>query len=166
MRQIKRAVNKVKMFFIIMSERIERMAYWAWALRDSHDWDHVDLLKMEVLKLKRMLAEFESPKSYHSPTCENYKPKMRSIRLAIKLGDILISGDRFAKDLGVDYIFTPSGEDRFLTMTPVHADTRVPLSEPELATYHERLRLMGVREDELSQTFYKILAKYHRYWWD
>jgi hypothetical protein len=153
-------------FLNIKLEQLKRMIYWAWALRNSHDWDHTELLKMEVLKLKRMLQVFESPNSYHSPECENYKPKMKSLRLAVKIGELLLKGDFYSKNFNVDHTCTPANEKGFLGFTAVHKDTRIPLTEEELSAYYNRLRLISTRETQLSQTFYKIITKYHQYWWD
>lgn len=76
-------------------ERICRMLYWGWAMRDNYDFDSGFMFDMEVLKLKRLLWVFEN-EGHHWEECEKYAPKMKSIRLAIKIGDKLLE-DRYMK---------------------------------------------------------------------
>ena len=73
-------------------EAVLRGLRWGWRLRYNYEWDSGFLLEIEVLKLKELLHNFEHH-GHHDPECENYAPKMKSLRLAIKLGDLLINDD-------------------------------------------------------------------------
>lgn len=142
------------------------MLYWGWAMRHNHDWDYEHLLEVNVLKLRRMHALFSSPDSYHSPDCINYLPKMKSLRLALKLGQRILD-DKYDDHLvnNVDVRFEPNGDTTYI-MVLVDSKTKRKLTDEELKVRHELWARADRRKDRDRKIFYSILAKYSIYWWD
>ena len=89
----------VESFFINTYIKICRSLSYAKFGWSNYDFDHAYLLEIQVMKLKRMLDCFENY-GHHCHTCPNYKPKMKSLRLAIKLGEKLRT-DAYQKFLDI-----------------------------------------------------------------
>lgn len=121
---------------------------------NNFDWDHAYLMELEVFKLKRLLYEFENF-GYHSPECKNYKPKMKSLKLAIKLGEMLSEGDYF-KFTGLHY----KKWNR-----PVDLWT-YKMQEDEKNEFLEAANKDDRIEAKHRRWFYNIIRDYGRYWWD
>lgn len=145
---------------------------------DNFDFDYRPLVELELFKLKRMLHLFENS-GYHSEECPNYKPKMKSIRLAIKLGERWLNHDyckfhdlhekKWGKlqtnlDNPLPEDYTPEGNLRWRSWRN-GAKTEEEKRQEHLE-FFEAVRKDDRLEERDIKNFYKILAKYSRYYWD
>jgi hypothetical protein len=156
-------------------QMVRRALTWGWRLRKSYDWDPGYLLEMEVQKLKDMLYYIEIH-GIHDPDCETYKPKMKSLRLAIKLGDLLLK-DEYTKfyDLHTkawgetemaweEILEGPSKGNYKLYWT--RDKKRVEFSEQEKAELSIAWEKDARREQKHRDLFYRIIATHGQRWWD
>lgn len=145
----------------------------------NHDFDAIFMHELLLFKLKRMQYCFIHY-GYHSEDCENYKPKMKSLALAIKLLE------RYCKN---DYNrWSDMHERKWGPLT--HKSIKVEGSENKVYGPHYRMefsRPNAITEQEKEQErkesmeaynkddkeserdiriVYQIVSKYHRYWWD
>lgn len=151
-------------------ESIARACYWGWALRDSHDWDHGYLDRIVALKLRRMLTAQLGPQSYHSPECPNYLPKVRSLKLAVKLAERL-QADKYHDNpkYPLDYTFKRMGHtDEYATFQMVLQNPvrKEKASELYLKLAMDEFARKDRRQDRDRAILYRIIAKYGTYWWD
>lgn len=154
------------------STRIGRALSFAKIGYSNYDWDDFYLFKLEVFKLKRMLDVFENH-GHHSPTCNNYKPKMKSIRLAIKLGERYMNHryfrfhDMHEKKYGkTEFGSEPiEGSDCSLMIT-LKNGVKYERTKLETEDMMEAYRKDRAEEERDRVNFYKIIIKYGRYWWD
>lgn len=152
---------------------------------NNHDWDYDYLHELVLFKLKRMYYEMENF-GYHSPKCSNYKPKMKSLKLTIKLLERYIAGDdkhycgpllRHDEKWGemktwsvpVDSAGNEIPEKeaklfRWMTSRP-NAITEEE-KEQERKEFLEAFRLCDTLKQRDIRNVYHIIAKYHNYWWD
>lgn len=139
---------------------------------NSYDFDSYYIVELEVFKLKRMLYLFENH-GHHSESCENYKPKMKSIRLAIKLGERYMNRDYFRfydihnKKWGkTEMGFEPiEGSTHFLMIT-LKNGSKYERSEQETKELLESSYADDREKDRDRRNFYRIIEKYGRLWWD
>jgi len=139
----------------------------------NYDWDNGYLDQLVLFKLKRMQYEFLNH-GYHWEGCKNYKPKMKSLALTIKLLEKLVKDDytRFynlhEKKWGArTYVFKKLELSNYSTMetTVALADTPEKVEQErkeflEASSADDRQR---VRDLELA---YRLIGKYSHYWWD
>jgi hypothetical protein len=136
-------------------------------MRDNHDWDAGYLMQMEVLKLKRMLKHFEGPDSHHSPDCENYKPKMKSLRLAIKLGERYLADDYYKSTVNFEMdIKLYSKDDKLYQIVWIDVDTGQPATKEKLEAWRAEYDRADEKQERDRSLFYRIIEKYGNYWWD
>jgi hypothetical protein len=146
---------------------------------NSHDFDHVYIDEFLLFKLKRMYKCFIN--GYHSETCENYKPKMKSIKLVIKLLNLYLNdeeryfkfynlhnkkwGTKTRKTIPADI-----DEDGYVLSYRVTFEHDKKLTEEEKIQEKKEL-LESFKKDERRRQrdislIYKIIGKYNLYWWD
>lgn len=146
------------------------MCYWAWALRHNYDWDSHFALEVLVLKLRRMEHYFVR-EGYHDPACSNWKPKMKSLRLALKLGDRLLKSEygqhieAFERSHGtIGHRFERVPDTSYSTMRMTVGG--IDATEAQMKAWHAAWAADERREERDRHLFYKIVAKYSPYWWD
>ena len=154
---------------------LRRSLRWGWALRHNYEWDYYALLEMEVLKLKELLHNFENH-GYHDEGCETYAPKMKSLRLAIKLGDLLLTDNyqkfynlHYAKwgavEMGTEEILDGPGKGNFRCTWTRDGKPHKPSPE-ERHEFIEAIEADLRVERQHRRRFYAIIAKYGPSWWD
>lgn len=139
---------------------------------NSFDFDDYYLFELEVFKLKRMLHLFENH-GHHDESCDKYKPKMKSIRLAIKLGERYMTRRYFRfydlhdKKWGkTEMGFEPiEGSDHFLMIT-LKDGVKYERTDQENKELLEAVTKDDNEKLRDRRNFYKIIEKYGRYWWD
>lgn len=148
----------------------------------SYDFDYMPLHEAALFKLKRMLYCFENY-GHHAETCENYKPKMKSIKLAIKLlekyckNDYTRFYDMHEKKWGKSTCdFVPVDVEGNIVPKEEAKYFKFNSSRPNAQTEEEKAQerkefLEAYNADEREQEkhlrwAYAIITKYHRYWWD
>jgi hypothetical protein len=139
---------------------------------NSHDFDDYYLVELEVFKLKRMLYLFENH-GHHCPTCDTYIPKMKSIKLAIKLGEKWLNSDYFRfwdlhnkkyGDTEIGWESIPNSTNSL--MITLKDGKKYERSEEERKSLIDSHRKDEREKEKHRQLFYKIIAKYGRYYWD
>jgi len=119
-----------------------------------------------------MLYAFEKY-GYHDPECDTYKPKMKSLKLAIKLGERWMRGDyyrfhdlheqKYGKiELGWESI-PGSNNSKSISLKngkkyERSIEERIEFLEAHFADERE--------QEKHRRLFYNIINKYGRYWWD
>jgi hypothetical protein len=149
---------------------VARACYWGWTLRDSHDWDHGYLDTMVALKLRRMLDAQIGPQSYHSPECPNYLPKVRSLKLAVKLAERL-QADKYndSPKYPLDFKFEQTEKSQkqvTFQMVPYNPARKEKASELYQKLALDEWARHDRRRDRDRQIMYRIIAKYGTFWWD
>jgi len=136
------------------------------------DFDSEALTEMEVFKLKRLLYLFENY-GYHSETCINYKPKMKSLKLAIKLGERFLTHDysRFTaahdKKYGkLDTDFERIEGSDYYRMIDIKNGVKYTKTEEEVKDMLDSYRADEREQMRDRRNFYRIIEKYGRHWWD
>lgn len=148
----------------------------------NYDFDYSCVHDLMLFKLKRLLHCFEKY-GYHSEECSNYKPKMKSLKLTIKLlekyckNDYTKFYDLHERKWGPSTIkWIPTdikGNDcdeedpkffRFTSSRPkALTDEDIELEKKEFREAYDA----DEREQEKHlRLAYQIMIKYHRYWWD
>jgi hypothetical protein len=151
--------------------KARRMLYWGWAMRNNYDWDHDFIIEMLVLKMERMRNYFLKH-GYHSTECKNYKPKMQSISLAIKLGHRLLRNEyemhqrAFAKKYGPLNIRTTPESSTPNSVTLIFTLNKAYVTDDQLRESAEAWQADENMKNRDYQRFYKIISKYSTYWWD
>lgn len=148
---------------------------------NNKDWDCGFLHELVLFKLKRMQYEFIYH-GHHSEDCENYKPKMKSLALAIKLLDRYTSPgnkyytkyiDKHDEKWGkLEFKDYPSEVDKdgYVRSYGIFMDRKNVLTEEDKE--QQRLEFLAAYEsDEFRRErdlriVYQIITKYHQYWWD
>lgn len=152
--------------------KIKRMLLWAWNLRDDCDWDSGFLFKMEVMKLKKMQKYFLE-EGLHDEACPNYKKKMQSLSIAIKIGDALISEKytdamfrRKKRQVGYEFIKSKHGDGLYEMVTVWEDEPKIPLTDEEKTAYYADFEKAELIESQRRKLFYKIIAEHGERWWD
>lgn len=153
----------------------KRAVVWGYRLRNSYPWNSGALLEMEVMKLKELLDFFENH-GYHDPECETYKPKMKSLRLAIKLGDLLLNDeytkyyDLYIKTWGETHCeFEEIVAGRFkgnYRLIRLRDGKVWEPCEKEKAELDEAWKKDARRQQKHRRWFYGIIAQHGERWWD
>lgn len=172
--------SNIKNYIINILVKIRRSYNFAKIGWSNGDFDNGYLNELILFKLERMLYFFEH-KGYHSTECINYKPKMKSLKLAIKLlkkinkDHYLMFSNLHDKKWGeqvvtyVPHLYDNSNKKNIKTykmeFTVENADT------PEKQKIERQERLDAYRaDDRLKQKdvkrVFNIIAKYSEYWWD
>jgi hypothetical protein len=155
--------------FIIKIKRVWAFIKIAW---NNYDWDDGYLHQLVLFKLKRMQYEFIH-NGYHAEECVNYKPKMKSLKLAIKLMERVVKHDynrfldiHYAKWGQPRYVFEPY-KDGMSKMTTIIDSVKT--EEDEITERNERIEAYN-RDDRIEardlRLAYAIIGKYSKYWWD
>jgi hypothetical protein len=149
---------------------VKRACYWGWALRNNHDWDHGYLDTMVALKLRRMLNAQVGPQSYHDPECKNYLPKVRSLKLAVKLAERL-QADKYHESPKYPLDYTFERTERTEEYATFEMVAQNPFRKEKASELYLRLAMdeyarLDRREDRDRQIMYRIIAKYGTFWWD
>lgn len=124
-------------WFAILKEKLTRSVSYAKFGWDNPDWDNYYLHSLVLFKLKRMQHVFIHY-GHHSEECENYKPKMRSIEVAIKLLDSAVN-DSWWRD---------------------------EMNSWEKKRLYSFINMKDKKQEKRIQLAYRIINKYHNYWWD
>lgn len=124
---------------------------------NNFDWDYYYLHEITLFKLKRMQKAFLSDESYHSSVCSNYKPKMKSLALTIKLLEQHKKNEHKFTDLHYKKY-----EEYFKSNEIIKRETL----EQERKELMDAMDIDDRRNEKFLQTAYKIIGKYHNYWWD
>lgn len=149
-----------------LGESIARACYWGWALRHNHDWDYAYLDHIMLLKLRRMHRLMAGSESMHDPSCQNYAPKMRSLKLALKLAERLQADKYYANvKYPIDFKLEPATE-KYFKMVQINPATKMPATKLYLQLALEEWARLDRRQDRDRQIMYRIIAKYGTYWWD
>jgi hypothetical protein len=137
----------------------------------NHDWDNHYLNEVVLFKLKRMRHSF-LVYGHHSEDCVNYKPKMKSLNLTIKLLERIIENDytKFydlhKKKWGETQIeWIPEGEN-YRMETSVEKANTPELKEQERKEFREAYEKDERMEARDKRIAYAIIGKYQDYWWD
>lgn len=137
----------------------------------NHDWDNHYLNELVLFKLKRLQHCFIHY-GHHAEDCPNYKPKMKSLALAIKLLERVVKNEytKFyelhEKKWGKRTVkWIPEGEHFKMDVKKEKANT------PELKEQERKEFLEAVRKDDRLEArdkklAYAIIGKYQDYWWD
>ena len=162
-------------------ERIRRS--WDYAKHGwlSYDFDAYYIHETVLFNLKRLNNCFINH-GHHSEDCENYKPKMKSIKLAIKYLSRYCepynpyydsSMDAHNKKWGeLEDSTTPSCVDPDGYVRTYSWNTWRKNANTEEEKKQERLEFSKAYEADAQRQerdlslAYEIIAKYHRYWWD
>ena len=148
---------------------------------NNFDWDSYYLHDLMLFKLKRLQHNFIHH-GHHSEDCPNYKPKMKSLALAIKLLErhntdfheyYDKSTDRHDKKWGKLETWNEPcdiDDDGYVRTYRYHSK-RENVNTPEEKEQERQEFLEAMRQDEARKQrdidlVHKIIAKYHRYWWD
>lgn len=147
----------------------------------SRDWDHRYLHELMLFKLKRMKHNFIYHGD-HSEKCNNYKPKMKSLNLTIKLLERYCDdfNDYYTKsydkhnekwgDLKCSTIPADIDEDGYVRTYSVKIERKNAVTEEEKEQerkeMQEALNKDRIRNQRDVDLIHKIIAKYHSYWWD
>lgn len=155
-------------------ERIKRMFYWGWNLRDNFDWDYEYVEKMLLLKLKRLHWQMENA-TYHmnlqdlyahltSTTCEwdqahtkqNIKA-YRALPLCIKILKRRLNNSTYMRLSGYEKFYEQNSLD-FISINSVESKERYTASRP----MRESMNRMEQRD---KKWLYDLLYKWGEYWW-
>jgi len=140
---------------------------------NNKDFDDGFLLQLEVYKLKRMLHLFKNYGN-HCEDCENYKPKMKSIKLAIKLGERVINHnyrrfyDMHVHKYGkIQYEFEPTDATKqYYQMILIKNNKKYERTQDEIDDLINARSTDEREQGRDRRLFYRIIEKYGRYWWD
>lgn len=133
-----------------------RMAYWAWVMRNNHDYDFGYLMQMIHLKLKKMEKEMLHKGNavwQHDPKCRTYKSLKEAIELSKRLSE---------------------GEFHFHHHTDAVLEKHNPMSlgwrfkiDPQ---FRRELRIATKKDKEIydcqKNRFWYIMNRYGEGWWD
>ena len=165
-----------------LPERISRSFAYARFGWLNYDFDYSCIHELLLFKLKRMVYVFETY-GYHSEECSNYPPKMKSIKLTIKLLEKYCNNDysrfldmhekkwgpRTVKHIPVDALgnIVPREEAKYFRFKTSHKNA---VTDAEIKQEREEF-LKAYDKDEREKEkhlrwAYEIITKYHRYWWD
>ena len=153
---------------------------------NNYEWDHHYLNKLVLFKLKRFHKAFTGPRSMHSPDCDNYKVKMKSLVLAIKIGEKVVNGeymrfyDLHGKKWGESKTWTTPMDKDHKDLPEERSDEaeffRMHSSRPNANTAEEkemehREVMLSLAKDHREEQrdielLYRIVGKYNQYWWD
>jgi hypothetical protein len=156
----------------VLIAQCRRFVRWGWRLRNNVEWDYYALLELEVLKLRELLHNFETYGS-HDPACPSYGPKMKSLRLAIKLGDLLLR-DSYLKFVEAHYakwgrpkiVFKPE-ESKITSKLEWERDGKPHKpSAQETTELREAWEADHRREQKHRRWFYAIIREHGQRWWD
>ena len=165
----------------IFWERLGRA--WDFAKKGwlNHDWDSHYIHELLLFKLKRMKHNFIHY-GHHDPECENYKPKMKSLTLAIKLLERYCSIyppyysksiDAHDKKWGKLETWTAPAdkdEDGYIRTFSWNSKRKNANTDEEKEQEKKEFRKAmdndHKRQERDIRLAYAIVAKYHRYWWD
>lgn len=170
------AYDFYRLLFVRIPERLKRSFHYAKFGWLNYDFDYSALHELTLFKLKRFLYCFENY-GYHSEECENYKPKMKSLKLAIKLLEkYLADGNRFLdmhdKKWGPLETWTEKAEYdenygqlcRWLSKRP--GAITEEQKEQERIEFRNAYDADDREKNKYLALAYKIIIKYNRYWWD
>jgi hypothetical protein len=144
----------------------------------NYDFDAHYVHELALFKLKRMKHCFIKY-GHHSEECSNYKPKMKSLTLCIKLLEKYCKDEHQtihmdAHERKWGKLITWTTEDResktYGTLYEWHSRRPNANTEEEKEQEHKEFRAAYDadynRNERILATAYRIMAKYHRYWWD
>lgn len=163
----------VKSFY----QSIVRGIKWGYKLRYNYPWDYHFLLEFEVMKLKELLHYFENY-GHHSEDCKQYKPKMKSINLAIKLGTKLLDDDyhkfynlHYKKWGEIEIKFEKVPNETFdnepvYRMVSYRNGQPVKENEQEKTELREAMKADDRMKERHRRWFYDIISKHGERWWD
>lgn len=142
----------------------------------AFDFDGFYIHELVLFKLKRMQKLFIE-EGYHSEECSNYKPKMKSLALAIKILDRYVNRDNHNYYHKFYDLYNKKWKPPGLFDNAVPADvdkdgyvrtwkTIRNMDEQESKEFREAYAKDDRREQRDIELVYKLIIKYHGYWWD
>lgn len=166
--------------FVIWPTKLKRaLDYFVFGW-NNRDFDNFYVDQLVLFKLKRLEYNFVNF-GHHSEDCENYPPKMKSLRLAIKLLKLYCNEDKnrmfmdaHDKKWGeADWQSEkvegsedkPGGPYYRMLVNRVGAVTEEQ-KEQERKEFVDAYDKDERRHERLRATAYKIMIKYGHYWWD
>ena len=160
-------------------EKIKRMLFWAWKMRNSYDFDYVYVEEMLLIKLKRLRHSMNNCPYHHSKQSileelkqedldeETRKELLQSLRyyksidFAIKLLERRSSASTYYDDI--------SGITQFYDENPLDFRQMMLHSKESRLDYYNKLKpLILIREkmiDRDKKMLYNTIAKYIEGWW-
>lgn len=162
---------------VVFPERLSRSFSFAKEGWLNYDFDADYVHELVLFKLKRMEYTFIHH-GYHSEECENYIPKMKSLKLCIKLLDIYcndksaIHMNHHTRQWGELKMYTVKAEisETYGQLFKIISERPFAVTKEEKGREREGSRIAYEadhnRNERILATAYKIVAKYHRHWWD
>lgn len=145
-------------WFQIQIERVKRMVYWGWNLRDSYDFDTMCMYQMMALKLERIHDVMKN----HSHLQWNSDERNNSMR---KLSEAKMLAKRISKER-YDMRAWEETEARY----GVDFSNGLPIWKycPEKAQkfFLTRAKHYDKMEKYEWERFHYLLEKYSKHWWD
>jgi len=160
-------IYKIRLFFRIWFERLERMISFAKLGYDNYDFDYAHVYDILLFKLKRL------EKVLKNGDTEQNDKSMRALSLAIKLCKRLQEEDysfhyqNAIKKWEAVMVERSSSNKNFTTLelVPNRAKTKKEKEDFEKQV-RSSIQMDERRHQRDTDIFYKILAKYSRTWWD
>jgi hypothetical protein len=162
-------------------EKIKRMVYWGWTMRNSYDFDYGYCQEVFLLKLKRLQHEMNTCE-FHSNLEDLYALKgtpeddfpentldcikaYRALNVVIQLLERQQNSSFYGDFTGIyDFIQNYTHGDRGVLNIAKSTATVIPREE-----YSKKLLTLHHQEDRMSsrdrQWAFSLIAKYSGHWW-
>jgi hypothetical protein len=166
-------IRAIRQFF----KSIKRFFYWGWKMRHNYDWDHVFLLEVIHLKLKRM----EHYQINHGMSVDSEDPRStmrKALRTSIRLCERLIERDPMFYSERLQQEFENKWGKINTWSTPIEGKPdmsqlhiqREHVNDENHAQYWEESKELYKKQSMLyhrdKRLFFRILEKHIEEFWD